>query len=499
MKKFILLALILSLAAAPVLSCVSDEPESNGANQNVPENAGEPVTGPDGTNEEPGGETSPELTFPDLPDVDFGGYEFRIWNTGAGVQAWIMTQLLAEEETGQALNDSIFRRNRRIEERFGFTLVQRDFQGAGFVRDAARPSIAAGADDFDLAMINPMYAVIMAQDGHIVMLDTLPHIDLSQPWWDQDMIRDFSIGGRVFFATGDFSFNHYSVTIGTLFNKQIHADLGLDCPYTLVHEGRWTLERFAEMGRAGLVDLNGDGIFDRNDQWGLAATTANYTQAIMNGLGARYITKDANDIPVLNLNTQGFIERFQTAFDVLTEGWVFDYSRPNTGETAFNMFSTNRALFWINPIHRAVDLRAMDNDFGILPQPKLNEQQPYHISATVVPHVKTIPVTAPDLERTGIILEALNAESRMTTLHIYYDIMLVNQVMNRDEESAGMLEIMFSNRVYELGRLYWNTQVADPIQHAMRDFNREIVSVIEAREAAAVAAIDAAISTFLED
>ena len=498
MKRIIALILTAALTAVAVLACATDG--------EIHEEPGRTVGDAEiQTNGETNGGTAEvpvaELRFPDLPEIDFGGYEFRILGLRAGAMGHILTQLVAEEETGEALNDAIFRRNRRMEDRFGFHLVKTNFNYMGPVRDAARRSIQAASDDFDLAMLRPEHALAMAQEGMLEMIDRIPHIDLSQPWWDQAKNRDFSIGGRVFFTSGDFSFNQYSVTIATFFNKQLHADLGLGCPYTLVREGRWTLERFAEQARTGLRDLNGDGIFDQNDQWGYLAQAHVYTFALMAALGTRFTVKDADDMPVLNMNTEGFISRFHTLFDILSEGWLFDPTArniPGGGEFQQNMFLNDQGLFITTLMNWAITLRAMDNDFGILPQPKLNEQQPYHITGVDISHAMSIPVTTSDLQRTGIILEALNAESRLTTLDVYYDTMLVNQVLNRDEESAEMLDIIFGNRVYDMGRHFWDSNIADPVRLAFRDGNRDIVSIIERREPAAVAAINTAIQAFLD-
>ena len=494
MKKFILLMLIISLVALPVLSCAPAEDDVGSQNQNDPAREQEtPVNGePD---EE---ETVEALSFPDLPDVNFEGYIFRILNSADDFQAWILTQLIAETETGEPLNDAIFRRNRRMEDRFGFSLIQIDGPGPAPVRDRIRTSVQAGSDDFDLGLMLPEQALSLAQPGLIEMIDMVPHIDLSRPWWDQDMNRDFSIGNRIFFTSGDFSFNQYSVTMCLLFNKELHADLGLDCPYTLVHEGRWTIDRFGEQARAALRDLDGDGVFGPNDQWGYMAHAHVYTVAILSGLGTRYIVKDEHDMPVFNLNTEAFISRFHAAFDILTEGWLFDgdaSGMPNP----YPIFLEGRALFWTELINWASILRGMDSDFGILPHPKLDEQQEHHISGMGRPHVMVIPVTTSDLERTGIILEALNAESRLTTLSVYYDTMLVNQVLNRDEESAVMLDIIFANRNYDLGRQFWSANTADPITAAMRAADRDIVSVIERNEPAANAAIQRTIEAFLDN
>ena len=495
MKKLILLMLAVTLAAMPVLSCATttDDPGVP-QDQNDPA-ARAPETPENGEPEEE--ETVEALRFPDLPDVNFGGYNFRILNSADAQQAWILTQLVAEEETGEPMNDAIFRRNRRIEERFGFNLVQIDGPGPANVRDRMRISIQAGSDDFDLGMMTPEQALSLAQPGLLEMIDMVPHVDLTKPWWDQDMIRDFSIGRRVFFTSGDFSFNQYSVTIPLIFNKELHADLGLDCPYTLVREGRWTIDRLGEQARAAARDLDGDGVMGPNDQWGFMGLTHVYTLAMMNGVGARYIIKDADDMPMLNMNTEGFISRFYAVFDIMTEGWLFDGGAHGMGRPE-PVFLEGRALFWAELMNWATILRGMDADFGILPVPKLNEQQEHHISGTGLPHVMAIPITTQDLERTGIILEALNAESRLTTRTVYFDTMLVNQIMNRDEESAEMLDIIFANRVYETGRFFWEAHVAGPIHTAMRAGNRDLVSILERHEPAALAAITATINAFVD-
>ena len=503
MKKFILMTLIVSIVAVlPLLSCNGTAGDGGNGIQNEPVGTGNET--PDDAANGADGEAAAELTFPELPDVNFGGHEFRILSVADDFAGWILTQLTAEGETGVALNDAIFRRNRRMEDRFGFNLVHIPAVNPAGVLNGLRTSIQEGSDDFDLGMLLPNHALTLAQEGLLTPIDTIPNIDLSKPWWDQDMIRDFSIGNRVFFTSGDFSLNQYSVTIGMFFNTRLHADLGLDCPYQLVRDGKWTLENFAAMGRAALRDLNGDGIFDYNDQWGLVGVGHVYIIGFVVGMGERYVIKDADDIPALNITSQGFINRFLDLFDLLTEPWVFnnqssDRRRGGSVVPPEELFMSNQSLFWSPVMNTAVQLRAMDADFGILPQPKLNEQQEHHIAGTNVLHVMGIPLTSADLDRTGVILEALNAESRLTVLDVYFNTMLVNQLLTRDEESAAMLDIIFANRVYETGRLMWDPEIAVPLSNALRDYDRNIASLIEAREPVAVAAIENAVRAFLEN
>jgi hypothetical protein len=105
----------------------------------------------------------------------------------------------------------------------------------------------------------------------------------------------------------------------------------------------------------------------------------------------------------------------------------------------------------------------MEDDFGILPLPKYNETQERYYSDvnSYTGAMLGVPKSATDPERTSIILEALAAESRYTLFPVYYDLTLQRKY-TRDEESAAMLDIIFTTTVYDSGAAYnfasiWNT------------------------------------------
>jgi hypothetical protein len=495
--RIVLFAVIFALSIFPIVSCsgAGNDNENNENNENIEQaNQDDPAA----EKEEPNKENPENPDFPDLPEADFADYEFRILNTGEDHEPWVLKTMVPEQFKGEILNDSILMRNRRMEDRFGFKLIQIDCDGPGDVQIKARNSINSNLDDFDLAMTTTTNAIVLAQEGLLQVISGIPHVDLSQPWWDQDMVREFSIGGRVYFANNDFSLSQYSVTIPLFFNKKIADDLGLESPYRLVREGRWTIDKFAEMGRTALKDMNGDSIYDQHDQWGLASFPHVYTFTLMAGMGSRYVIKDEDDIPVLNTRSEGVIDRFFTLYDSLI-GWLWDYERPNTPVNPNYLFLNDQVLFLIELMNMATHFRAMESDFGILPPPKFNEQQENYLTGIGEPYLKCVPVTSVDLARTGIILEAMGAESRNSTLRAYLDTMLVYKVVNRDEESAEMLDIIFANRVYDLGRQYWNEMTAQWFANAVRDMRRDIVSVLERVEQRANTAIEITLEAFLEN
>ena len=119
-----------------------------------------------------------------------------------------------------------------------------------------------------------------------------------------------------------------------------------------------------------------------------------------------------------------------------------------------NMQSEGRALFQFTHLDRVTLLRGYDFNFGILPNTKLHESQAeYHNAVNGWCSTSiSIPITA-EPERTGIILEALTAESYYTLRTAYYEVSLKTKFL-RDDESEEMLDIIFASRVYDLGNFY---------------------------------------------
>ncbi len=109
-------------------------------------------------------------------------------------------------------------------------------------------------------------------------------------------------------------------------------------------------------------------------------------------------------------------------------------------------FSSNRSLFITCELKTTLQLRDMDEPFGLVPMPKYDLSQADCM--TYVNHIccfLTIPSTSSDLARTGTILDALTYESYKSILDIYYDFTLTHKGL-RNEESVDMMNIIRNTR-----------------------------------------------------
>jgi len=493
-KKKLSVLLIAVLTAAIFAAC---GPNGNEADNNYT-NGGD-VTTPmtDITNEIDEEAARLAALTPNLPDITFDGHHFRILNTENSAMPWMLTVLDEEGLTGEMFSDAVYHRNRRVEQEFDVVISETRLGNMGMVRDRARQDIMSGYAEIDLYMLTNNDVFALAQDGFLICYHSIPHIDLSRIYWDQDMQRDLTISNRLFTMNGDFTFTHYSATMVLFFNKGLHQNFGLDCPYELVRQGRWTLSAFHEMARQAYADLDGNGIFDHNDQFGYLAITHIGVPALLAGAGEVYLTTDqAESRPVLNVGTQRFVNAYHAILDILHDSHLF-FNADHNHRLQDVMFPNDQALFWTELMNWASILREMETDFGILPHPMLDETQAVPRSAVSGTNFMAVPSTTVDINRTGVILEALSAYSRQMVMPVYYDVVL-STVIARDDESGEMLDIIFANRVYDPAIQFFGSLVFTPFNALVQANNRDVSAFVDANSVRIETQIQSVMDRFWE-
>jgi len=450
-RKFLPIAVILALLCAlfGLHSCGGDPGDEGG---------GEAKGGGDhGTvSTEPEEGASPEERIPTgLPEADLGGYKFRVVSRAENHVHWFARDISAEEETGDPINDAVYRRNKTIEETYNIEIV--DLPQRGNPTETAQKAVRAGDDMFDVVSTSLDGVANMGTAGLLFNLRRIPNIDLSKPWWDRQANEQLTIGGRLFGTISNLLILDKDATWVFLFNKLLLQEFQLDDLYQMVKSGSWTMDRLLEMMTVASSDLNGDGtMHEREDRFGLVSENEN-AGAFFQTTGEKIISLDKNGMPEVTM----FTPRALDVCDMIVKlqsnkNITINPSHHDLQEVIFN---DNRGLFLYIGMNRVTLLRNMETDFGIIPPPKFDKSQDkYYIHVDVgCTSSVAVPVTVPDIGQTGMILEALTAESHYTLLPAYYDITLKTKFL-RDDESSEMLDLIFSNRVYELGHIFnWGT------------------------------------------
>ena len=408
-------------------------------------------------------ETTPEETklLPDLPEADYEGYSFRMLTKGLYNVHWRSIDAVAEELTGEPINDAVFNRNTSISETFNVKFEEMTHSDMN-PTPLAQKLIQAGEDGFDV-LLHGNQANSLITGGMLLDLHTIPYMDLTKPWYDQNANASLSIGGMLHVTAGDMTTMDNNATWCLQFNKALAEDLNIGDIYAMVQEGTWTIDVLMAAVEQASQDLNGDGTHDEFDQWGIEGEAFN-TMALMMGSGIQAFEKDADDMPVLAIGTEHYINTFQKAVAINgnmdTCLYVDNYSSKYSGDAVWSdcmdkCFAEGRSLFNFAGLNRVTLFREMETDFGILPIPKWDEAQEEYrnVVSLYCAALIYVPKTAGNTERTGVILEALNAESMYTLTPAYYEVTLKTKTA-RDEESSAMLDIIFGSRVYDLGNMY---------------------------------------------
>ena len=406
----------------------------------------------------------------DVPEMDYKGYKFRILADSKDKDS---SEIYADSVNGTAINDAVYMRNIAVSAKYNIFIE-------GWFSDnpetAAKKSVQSGDNNFDIFAI-PMYrSAQLATQGCLIDLYCIPYIDFDKPWWDKNAIKQLSIMTKLHFTTSDLLISHNDATSIFLFNKRLFVDCGFEDPYNLVKEGKWTVDKMFEMSKKAARDLNGDGKIDaKNDMFGLLVYDASIYKNVL-GSGSSFVMKDANDLPYLDL-TERLLKSFNKWINIYKADSTFVPWEPWEWSQFDVLFREYRALFMYSDMSVVPMQRTYEADFGILPNPKIDENQESYVNAVnpFISNSVSIPVTNSDLERTGIILEAMTAESYYTLRPAYYDL-AVSTKFYRDEESSEMLDIIFANRFYDLGLVYQFGVIINMLDETTINGNSDVVS-----------------------
>ena len=389
----------------------------------------------------------------DIPDFDFKGKNFTIL-----YPTWSMYNdyYFADEEIGDKMNDAIYRRTKNIEERFN-TVINPVTKGyIETINPTLSKAVKAGADDYQMALTHCMSGVAeLTSGGFVCDWNKMPVVDFSKPWWNQNMNETMSVEGVLLTAVSDFIIFDPNVIY---FNKRLAKDLDVGDIYQIVRDGKWTWAKLGELAKLASKDVNGDGKFDKEDQYGFVTHVGWMMESAIQSCGM-YISKIGDSgYPENNLNTERYGNLINMLYELMFVGnqtflGDWDANNPAVVYESQVPMSSDRAFFHVDPLSAGKRYRAYEVEFGILPFPKYDEAQKDYLSLSWNGFMM-IPQTA-DPDFAGAISEALAAESYRLTVPAYYDVLLTSKVA-RDVESTEMIDIIYKGAVYDFALNFGN-------------------------------------------
>ena len=453
LKQRVSLIILSAILASSVVSC------GDASSQSDPDTSTPDITDTTAVS----GDDSRGLPDDGLPDTDLKGYEFRILSNY--LSAVPSTPLYAPDEaTGDVVSDAIFDRNRRIEERFNCKITEQS-DGTGAWRDHTQyiqTAVMSGEDEFDITMNHTLGGPNISLDGCFMNLYDLDHLNFSKPWWSEQMINELTLEGQLYLVGDAIGLDALKSAYVLYLNKQKFDDYDMALPYQDVIDGKWTLDSLISTTKDVYEDLNGDAARDAGDFYGYVSIASNDGWLV--ACDVPVLEKDPAETLKIVVNGEkvaSLVEKLYNFYFETKGSFIISGNDPVTGvyETQWqaNLFAEGHALAALSMVSdAATTFRSSDVEYGIVPLPKWDENQESY-RTFCGGNLIGVPITVTEPEKTGLILEALAAETYKTVVPAYFGTAL-KEKFTYDSESGQMLDIINDTLTVSFAYVYDNWQ-----------------------------------------
>lgn len=453
---------------------------------------------------DPGADTEPEETelHDDVPDtLKYDGTTIRIFvSNGSGQNEELYAG--QGELTGDVENDALMQRNMTAEDRLDIKLEYiGDPTGAwDTIGGILTRFIMAGDTTYDMYLGNEYGHVNLITLGGLQNINDLDYIDFDKPWWNVKYMDEMMIGNDArYFLAGDYIIETIRMAHTLFFNKNFYEDAfgNPDEMYDWVLDGTWTIDRLASVCEASYVDLNNNGISDPDDRLGYITYLAAASVDPFAYLGdVPYSVHDENGYIVLNLMSDQAVTLGEKVVSFFHQpGSVFQMSTNVSG----TVFKEGRSLFLgLQSLGTAKWYRDMEDDYGFLPYPKLDENQhAYHSLVADNALIGSIPSASQNLDKIGAVLEVLSSETYKTVMPAWYETSLKIKY-SRDNIAAQIIDLIHDSTTTNFIYAYSNplSGTGQIMREMVANNNTDYASAVARKEKVSKKSLDKVIAAY---
>ena len=447
-RKLVSLAVIIMAAVLLFSSCGTDIPDDGTAEAETIVQSEAASGAADGSETE---------AIPDMSDVNLKDTTFSVlYRNGAG--SYDVNDVYAEGLNTEPVNDAVYTRNRMLEDDLKITFKAVASQSPiGMIRKTG----FVGDDEFDLITdeMNQMFSQTLS--GYYYNWRKLSHYVPEDPWWDSNADEALSIGNVVFLAVSDASMKAASNARFLYINKHICDLYGMTVPYDSVKNGTWTMDAFIAMVQTVSEDLNGDGVMDGHDRYGLLSETSTF---FISGCDVPFTTKDEDGnltVSFVSERTSNIIDKVADLMSDKTHLLSFAAAAKGQDTTGYkhifefgrSLFADDHFLFVQNGADDSDCFVDMKSEYGILPNPKYDVyQESYWHLVDPYTCAWAMPSTVEDPEKVAAIMAYWSYLSSNTVVDAFYEITLRYKRLNSEEDSE-MLDLIRKTMRYEISTL----------------------------------------------
>ncbi|MBQ7669246.1 MAG: extracellular solute-binding protein [Clostridia bacterium] len=324
--------------------------------------------------------------------ADFGGASFLIASPS--------TSLIDGEDKGLFLSELYEARNRDVEDKYNVVISTKKVD-LNSMYDQLSAAKYTGEFYADSVMI-PQYAVQrFAVSGLLLNMNSLPFLDLDSGFNIESAVNAGS-GRSTVWAVAGWSTLDEDILTGVFFNKDLVKETGLEDPYKLAHDDRWTWDAFFEYTSAvsGLDGTDGEKIYS----YGSQNAYISLADSVYFSEGNTFVSSGLGTTPVISVDAESSSHTFET-FRKLYD----DENKIQNSLDAIKIFADGGAMFLIDQLGTMKTIKNSKAVWGILPMPKKDVSQENYISLMPSDSMMiAVPNSNSGTEKAGRVISALN-------------------------------------------------------------------------------------------
>ena len=358
---------------------------------------------------------------------------------------------------GEAINQAHLDRQQLIFDTYGVTVNWIEARDAQNVSSDITTAMTAKETTYEIAYPR-------AQEGQSLVslvydMNQSEYLDFSHSYFSQACYESFTVCERTLFAAGDTDFSDNQVAYMLFVNKDMLDDVqeGLSSQlYSQVKNGTWTYDMLKNLSKQVKGNI-GDAAQGDEDIYGYG--TKNVSRFFLYaGIKEADVDPDTGMYRIaLDLDEEKVDTVIANIIECVTgTDWARISWGGSWGANATTAFTEGRVLFFDEVAHQVDNIGSIDFSLGVVPFPKLNEEQEtYSIPVTKVQATFIcIPKCSVSKEMSCYFVDVLAWSGSETIMEAYYDKFEAKMDLETAEEDMEIVkDYIMANIMYDAGNL----------------------------------------------
>lgn len=370
-----------------------------------------------------------------LPAADTKGMSFII--AGPAVKTFF------PEETATTVDTARYESLKMVKNKYNAKIIAVESADETVYADLSS-SVASGLYYADLMVLPEEKVGSYYAAGLLLNMRSLPFVSFSSAYYDEKSVLSSTIGSGIYSVSGEACENIDSY-FAVYFNTALALRLQLPDLYNLAGEGKWTWDEMLSISKTAASALNSGaeyGTYGEEELW---------STIVSSSAGLSFVVNETGKLPLLAAADETKDKALSAVKSLFSSELLF---KPGSGYdryTVMQEFYNGKLLFYIDTLKETESIADSTDSWGLLPVPKLTEQQDYSAPANNAA-VFAVPKNNATLTETGLLLEAFNAASCEWVAEEYVNFQMNYRV--RDERTLDMIDIIRKNVYRDFSVLY---------------------------------------------